>query len=152
MDGIGAERAPAAEAEGIREGNPAERAVVRRGPVKDGRAPLREPVPAAPARPETPKRPAAKREAAPQESDLYKLPLEERMRLYKKKYGGAGDRGKETDESRDSRAPNRKRSATADTNRGHGRSGGQKRPPETRSRQDGARRTPDAPAGKNQTG
>ncbi len=53
----------------------------------------------------SPRTPARKQGAA--DSELYKLPLEERMRLYKQKYGGPGTRRERTEEVREEGAPRR---------------------------------------------
>ncbi len=63
---------------------------------------------AGPTRPEAASRRPSKRMETPKSSDLYNLPLEERMRLYKQKYAGQQDRASNSDASR-REAPNSRR-------------------------------------------
>ena len=87
-----------------REGRPAARSG---RPASPGR-----PHPAAAPRPEPAPRPSARRAPAA-ESDLYKLPLEERMRMYKQKYGGQSDRPANSDDTPASRRNKPKHPAAA---------------------------------------
>jgi ATP-dependent RNA helicase RhlB len=74
-------------------------------------------------------RPAPRKTAPSTEADLYNMPLEERMRLYKKKYGGQQDRAPAGQDA--SRGPGRggqKRPAGQDASRSINRRGQEKRP------------------------
>lgn len=72
----------------------------RREPRRDARggaprgkpSPAPRPRPAPQNRPGTPARQGPNKPVVSTDADLYNLPLEERMRLYKKKYGGQADR------------------------------------------------------------
>jgi len=78
--------------------------------------------PPSPARPDPAPRPGP-RKAPAGEANLYNLPLEERMRLYKQKYGGPGGATDRPEEVRESRKVRENR-PTADGQRGNAASRG----------------------------
>ncbi len=116
------------ESPGRRGGRDSRRGDSHREPRRDGRpsprhahdrpAPGPRSRPAAAARPDSPARPDPASRSGPRkvpaaESDLYNLPLEERMRLYKQKYGGPGGGTERPEEARDSRKPRGNRPVSA---------------------------------------
>lgn len=92
-------------------------------------------------RPGMPARPVANKPAVSTDADLYNLPLEERMRLYKKKYGGQADRPAEgqgaprgaSRSAQNRQTGNRGRSQTSERHGGERGRGGQRQAPRPRS-------------------
>jgi len=85
----------------------------RGGQERQAPAPRSRPAPAGAAHQDAAARHPNKRPAAPTEANLYNLPLEERMRIYKKKDGGQTNRMPAADEPRTNERNGQKRPAYA---------------------------------------